>query len=79
MPIKESADLSNFLISPMPGLVVSISIQVGDQVRAGQPLVIVDAMKMENVLRAERDAIVSKIMVSEGDSVAVDQVIIEFN
>ena len=78
IPEKESADLSKFLLSPMPGLVMSISIQAGDQVRAGQPLVIVDAMKMENVLRAERDAVVSEIMVSEGDSVSVDQIIMEF-
>lgn len=78
IPEKERADLSRFLLSPMPGLVVSISINAGDQVRAGQPLALVDAMKMENVLRAERDAIVSEIMVSEGDSVAVDQIIMEF-
>ena len=78
IPEKERADLSRFLLSPMPGLVVSISINAGDQVRAGQPLALVDAMKMENVLRAERDAIVSEIKVSEGDSVAVDQIIMEF-
>jgi len=79
IPEKERADLSKFLLSPMPGLVVSISIKAGEQVRAGQPLAVIDAMKMENVLRAERDAIVSKISVLEGDSVAVDQIIMEFS
>ena len=62
----------------MPGLVVSIAVVEGDEVRAGQALAVVDAMKMENVLRAERDGVVSSIKVAQGDSLAVDQVIMEF-
>ena len=78
MPKLEPVDLSRFLLSPMPGLVVSIAVAEGDEVRAGQALLVVDAMKMENVLRAECDGIVTSIKVSQGDSLAVDQVIMEF-
>ncbi len=63
---------------PMPGLVVSISVQPGQEVKAGDQLAIVEAMKMENVLRAERDATVKSISVKAGDSLAVDAVILEF-
>ncbi len=78
MPKKKPPDLSRFLLSPMPGLVVSIPVHEGDVIKAGQPLAVVDAMKMENVLRAERDGRVSKIRTAKGDSLAVDQVIMEF-
>ncbi len=78
MPKREPVDLSRFLLSPMPGLVVSLAVEEGDEVRAGQALAVVDAMKMENVLRAERDGVVSNIKVAQGDSLAVDQVIMEF-
>lgn len=78
MPIKESPDLSRFLLSPMPGLVVSIPVSDGEEVKAGQTLAVVDAMKMENVLKAERDGKVAKVSVAQGDSLAVDQVIMEF-
>jgi propionyl-CoA carboxylase alpha chain len=78
MPKREPVDLSRFLLSPMPGLVVSIAVNEGDEVHAGQALAVVDAMKMENVLRAERDGIVDSIKVAQGDSLAVDQVIMEF-
>ena len=78
IPKREPVDLSCFLLSPMPGLVVSIAVVEGDEVRAGQALAVVDAMKMENVLRAERDGVVSSIKVAQGDSLAVDQVIMEF-
>jgi propionyl-CoA carboxylase alpha chain len=78
MPEKKPPDLSRFLLSPMPGLVVAIPVREGDLVKAGQPLAIVDAMKMENVLRAERDGRVAKIRAAKGDSLAVDQVIMEF-
>jgi len=78
MPKKKPPDLSRFLLSPMPGLVVSIPVHEGDQVKAGQPLAVVDAMKMENVLRAERDGKVAKVRAAKGDSLAVDQVIMEF-
>ena len=78
MPKREPTDLSRFLLSPMPGLMVSLAVNEGDEVRAGQALAVVDAMKMENVLRAERDGVVAHIKVAQGDSLRVDQVIMEF-
>ena len=78
MPKREPVDLSRFLLSPMPGLMVSLAVNEGDEVRAGQALAVVDAMKMENVLRAERDGVVAHIKVAQGDSLRVDQVIMEF-
>ena len=79
IPKRKAADLSRFLLSPMPGLVVSLTVNEGDEVRAGQALAVVDAMKMENVLRAERDGVVAHIKVAQGDSLRVDQVIMEFS
>jgi propionyl-CoA carboxylase alpha chain len=78
MPEKRPPDTSKFLLSPMPGLVVSIEVAEGEEVKAGQPLAIVDAMKMENVLKAERDGKVTKVHVKPKESVAVDQVLLEF-
>lgn len=78
MPVKVPPDTSKFLLCPMPGLVVSLAVVEGDTVKAGQPLAVVEAMKMENVLRAERDGTVAKIAAKPGDSLAVDQVILEF-
>ena len=78
MPAKAALDLSRFLLSPMPGLVVALPVAEGDAVRAGQPLAIVDAMKMENVLRAERDGRIVAVHAQVGDSLAADQVIMEF-
>lgn len=78
MPEKVEADTSKFLLCPMPGLVVSINVEEGDEVKAGQPLAVVEAMKMENILRAERDGKVSKISAAAGDSLQVDEVIMEF-
>jgi propionyl-CoA carboxylase alpha chain len=63
----------------MPGLVIAILAEVGQKVRAGQPLAIVEAMKMENVLRAQRDALVVRVAVKRGDVLAVDAVIVEFD
>ena len=63
---------------PMPGLVVSINVEEGQEVKAGEPLAVVEAMKMENVLRAEKDATIAKINARKGDSLAVDAVIMEF-
>ena len=79
IPKREPIDLSRFLLSPMPGLLVSLAVEEGEEVRAGQALAVVDAMKMENVLRAERDGVISSIKVSQGDSLTVDQVIMEFS
>ena len=78
MPAKPPPDLSRLLLSPMPGLVVSLSVQPGQKVKAGEALCVVDAMKMENVLHAERDAMVDEIRVAPGDSVQVEQVIMTF-
>lgn len=78
IPKRDAADLSRFLLSPMPGLMVSLTVNEGDEVRVGQALAVVDAMKMENVLRAERDGVVAHIKVAQGDSLRVDQVIMEF-
>ena len=78
MPEKVEVDTSKYLLCPMPGLVVSVSVAEGDEVKTGQALAIVEAMKMENILRAEKDATVAKIRVAPGDSLAVDDVIMEF-
>ncbi len=78
MPEKKVADTSRLLLSPMPGLLSSIAVERGQEVKAGEPLAIVEAMKMENVLRAERDGRVARIRANPGDSLAVDQVILEF-
>ena len=78
MPPRVEADTSKSLICPMPGLVKALSVTVGQEIKAGEMLCIVEAMKMENVLRAERDGTISKIHAKEGDSLAVDAVIMEF-
>jgi propionyl-CoA carboxylase alpha chain len=78
MPEKAEADTGKQLLCPMPGLVKAIHVMVGQEVKAGESLCMVEAMKMENVLRAERDATVAKIHAKEGDSLAVDAVIMEF-
>jgi propionyl-CoA carboxylase alpha chain len=78
MPEKIPPDTSNFLLSPMPGLLLSISVGPGDTVKSGQPLAIVEAMKMENLLRAERDGVIKELLANEGDSLTVDQPILEF-
>ena len=78
MPEKVPPDTSKMLLCPMPGLVISIAVDEGQEVKAGETLAIVEAMKMENVLRAERDATVAKIHAEPGDSLAVDAVIMEF-
>ncbi|MCO5057109.1 MAG: acetyl/propionyl/methylcrotonyl-CoA carboxylase subunit alpha [Rhizobiaceae bacterium] len=78
MPVKLPPDTSKLLLCPMPGLVVSIAVGEGQEVKAGETLAVVEAMKMENVLRAERDLTVSKVNAQPGDSLAVDAVIMEF-
>jgi propionyl-CoA carboxylase alpha chain len=78
MPEKVAADTSKLLLCPMPGLVKAIHVEVGQEVKAGDALAVVEAMKMENVLRAERDGTVKKINAKAGDSLAVDAVILEF-
>ncbi len=78
IPEKIPADTSKLLLCPMPGLIVAVNVAVGDEVQEGQALCTVEAMKMENVLRAERNGIVSKVNAKAGDSLAVDDVIMEF-
>ncbi len=78
MPAKKLSGSEKSIRCPMPGLVVSIAVSEGQEVKAGETLAVVEAMKMENILRAERDGIISKVRVKPGDSVAVDAVIMEF-
>ncbi len=75
---KVPADMSKYLLCPMPGLVVALNVKEGDKVEAGQALAVVEAMKMENVLQAQKGGVVSKLPVSVGDSLQVDDVIMEF-
>jgi propionyl-CoA carboxylase alpha chain len=78
MLYKPPLDMSKFLLSPMPGLLAKLGVEVGQQVKQGEELAVVEAMKMENSLRAAQDGIVTKITASEGDSLAVDEIIMEF-
>jgi propionyl-CoA carboxylase alpha chain len=78
MPLKKAADSGKALRCPMPGLVISVAVTEGQEVKAGDTLAVVEAMKMENVLRAERDGVVKTIKAKPGDSLAVDAVIMEF-
>jgi propionyl-CoA carboxylase alpha chain len=77
MPVKTAPDMSRFLLSPMPGLLVSLSVEEGDTVSAGAQLAVVEAMKMENTLHAERDGVVARIYCDVGTSLAVDDKILE--
>ena len=78
MPVKRPPDLSRFLLSPMPGLLVRVSVGPGDEVTAGQEVAVVEAMKMENVLRAEQEGTVAAVLAEPGASLAVDQPIVEY-
>jgi propionyl-CoA carboxylase alpha chain len=78
MPVKMPPDMSKFLLSPMPGLLVSLAVGVGQEFKAGEELAVVEAMKMENVLRAVSDGKVAEVHAEPGDSLAVDQTILEF-
>jgi propionyl-CoA carboxylase alpha chain len=78
MPEKLPPDTSKLLLCPMPGLIVKIDVAEGEEVQEGQALCTVEAMKMENILRAEKKGIVTKINAGPGDSLAVDEVIMEF-
>ena len=78
MPVKAAADMSKFLLCPMPGLVKAIHVSEGQDVKAGDSLAMVEAMKMENILKAERDGKIKKVSAKAGDSLAVDAVILEF-
>ena len=75
---KAPPDLSRLLLAPMPGLVTRLDVKTGDKVEPGQPVAVMEAMKMENILRAPKAATVKATPVKAGESVAVDQVIVEF-
>jgi propionyl-CoA carboxylase alpha chain len=78
MPYKAPPDLSRFVLSPMPGLLAEVSVQVGQKVQAGERVAVIEAMKMENALFASQDGVVKKVVAAKGESLAVDQVIVEF-
>ena len=79
MPEKQAPDMSKFLLSPMPGLLREVAVKVGQDVKAGEKLAVIEAMKMENILKAEQDGKVKKISAAAGESLSVDQIIIEFH
>jgi propionyl-CoA carboxylase alpha chain len=78
MPVKAPPDMSKFLLSPMPGLLTQIAVVPGQEVKVGEVLAKIEAMKMENVLKAERDCVVEALLAKPGESLSVDQPIIEF-
>jgi propionyl-CoA carboxylase alpha chain len=78
LPEKQAADTSKMVISPMPGLVVAMDVAVGQEVKEGEQVCIIEAMKMQNIIRAERDGVVKTVGAKAGDSVAADEVLVEF-
>ena len=78
MPFKTPPDMSRFVLSPMPGLLVNVAVAPGQKVQAGERVAVIEAMKMENILFAAHDGVVKKVMASQGESLTVDQVIVEF-
>ena len=78
MPLKAALDTSRFLLCPMPGLITALPVAAGQEVKTGDPLATVEAMKMENVLYAERDGVIAKVLAKKGDNLARDDVILEF-
>ena len=78
LPERKAADTGKLIVSPMPGLVVSVEVEPGQEVKAGQAVAVIEAMKMQNIIRAERDATVKAVGAKPGDSVAADEVLIEF-
>jgi propionyl-CoA carboxylase alpha chain len=78
MPFKAPPDMSKFVLSPMPGLLADVAVQVGQKVQAGERVAVIEAMKMENVLFARADGVVAKVLATKGDSLTVDQPIVEF-
>jgi propionyl-CoA carboxylase alpha chain len=78
LPEKAAADTSKLVLSPMPGLVISIAVEPGQSVKTGETVAIIEAMKMQNILRAERDGVVKAVGAKAGDPVAADDVLVEF-
>ena len=77
LPLRAPADTSRLILSPMPGLVVSIAVEPGQAIKSGQTVAVVEAMKMQNIIRAERDGVVKAVGAQAGDSVAADEVLVE--
>jgi propionyl-CoA carboxylase alpha chain len=77
LPPRKLADTSKLIVSPMPGLVVSISVEPGQEVKSGEGVVVVEAMKMQNIIRAETDGVVKSVAFKPGDPVAADEVLVE--
>ena len=78
LPAKPPADTSRLIVSPMPGLVVALDVVVGQEVKEGETVAVIEAMKMQNIIRAERDGVIKSVGAKAGDSVAADEVLIEF-
>jgi propionyl-CoA carboxylase alpha chain len=78
LPKRPPADTSKMIVSPMPGLVVSIDVKAGQEVKQGETVAIIEAMKMQNIIKAERDGVVKTVGPKAGDSVAADEVLVEF-
>ena len=78
LPPRMAPDTSKTVLSPMPGLVVTLDVTVGQQVRTGEAVAVIEAMKMQNIIRAERDGVIKTVGVKPGDSVAADEVLVEF-
>ena len=78
MPFKSPPDLSRFILSPMPGLLSQVLVEPGQKVQAGERVAVIEAMKMENVLFAAADGVVKRVVAAQGESLSVDQMIVEF-
>ena len=78
LPVRAPADTSKLIVSPMPGLVVTMDVEVGQTVSEGQTVAVIEAMKMQNILKAERDGVVKIVGAKAGDTVAADDVLVEF-
>ena len=78
MPFKSLPDMSRFVLSPMPGLLSQVLVSPGQKVQVGERVAVIEAMKMENVLFAAADGVVSKVLAAQGESLSVDQAIVEF-
>ena len=76
---EEEKDLSKFLLAPMPGKIVSVNVKDGQKIKSGENILVLEAMKMENLITATKDAKIKKVNIKENDAVEVDQVLIEFD
>jgi propionyl-CoA carboxylase alpha chain len=78
MPHKLPPDMSQFLLSPMPGLLAELAVTAGQEVRAGETLAVIEAMKMQNIIKAENDCVVAELLAKPGEGLSVDQPILRF-